>query len=495
MSEHELAGGDELLKEVSNLKKFLETGLKGQPKAIETVCKMYEFHLTMRQFEERPGPIMTVLCLGPSGSGKTELARQLAKYFWNNVDAFVKIDCANFSERHTISKLIGSPPGYIGYEDEPIFSQEYIDQRVGTPKETAAQDDDTTPEQEAIITRIIDTRKKLKDLKEHQDEILEWLESLKESLKIDREIREQALGFTQADSKYPKDPAEKKLLEEAKYPDLKRKLEVIRLLDNELHEIVELFEELHINLAYERTELQKTFRTKPKQKTKKMVQKKPFIVLLDELEKGHEALHDLLLSIMEDGRVVLARGRGTKRDGTPKTTVTDFTNAIILATSNVGARQISEILKEDNIGFYAPNQTTPQNTEGYAKRTHEVGERELKKVFKPEFRRRLDAVITFRPLTRETLLEILDLEIEKFTIALRKFDLWLDIGPEVKQIILQESLDHPDLGAGLLRHKFKTIIKIPLGRRLAHIPGLKGSICITRKNDGTLGFYRNQPSQ
>ena len=110
------------LEEVAKLKAFLERSIKGQPKAISSVCKIYEYDLTLRWLEERQGPVGTFMFLGPSGVGKTELSRMLSQYFMGSVDAMVKIDCSAFSQPHMIHALIGAPHGYIGYNNEPPLS-------------------------------------------------------------------------------------------------------------------------------------------------------------------------------------------------------------------------------------------------------------------------------------------------------------------------------------------------------------------------------------
>jgi ATP-dependent Clp protease ATP-binding subunit ClpC len=116
--------------EVSALKKFLEERLFGQPKAINAVCKIYEYHLTLRQLEKRKTPIGVFLFLGPSGTGKTELARLIAEYFCGSAEAMTRVDGADFSQPHTIHKLIGAPHGYIGFDQKAFFSKARILERL-----------------------------------------------------------------------------------------------------------------------------------------------------------------------------------------------------------------------------------------------------------------------------------------------------------------------------------------------------------------------------
>lgn len=112
--------------EVGKLEKHLYSKIIGQDRAIKQFVRAYEAFLTDMQ---RPdGPVGVLLFLGPTGVGKTRIMEVFAEYLWGTSEALIKIDCAEFQQSHEISKLIGSPPGYVGHKDtNPIFSKEAIE--------------------------------------------------------------------------------------------------------------------------------------------------------------------------------------------------------------------------------------------------------------------------------------------------------------------------------------------------------------------------------
>lgn len=112
--------------EVANLEKHLRSRIIGQDRAIKQFVTAYETYLTGMQ---RPdGPASVLLFLGPTGVGKTRVMEVFAEYLWGTADALIKIDCGEFQHSHEISKLIGAPAGYVGYNDgTPIFSKDRIE--------------------------------------------------------------------------------------------------------------------------------------------------------------------------------------------------------------------------------------------------------------------------------------------------------------------------------------------------------------------------------
>src|SRR3989344_5465927 len=122
------------IEKVTMFKEFLEKRVKGQSRAVNALCKIYQYELTLRWLEERKGPIGVLMFLGPSGVGKTEMARMLAQYFMGSVGSLIKVDCSAFSQPHMIHSLIGAPHGYIGYDSQPLLSQKSLSNRLKNKK-------------------------------------------------------------------------------------------------------------------------------------------------------------------------------------------------------------------------------------------------------------------------------------------------------------------------------------------------------------------------
>src|SRR3989441_929666 len=226
----------------------LRERVKGQDEAVVTVGKAVR--RARAGLGERPRPNGAFIFLGPTGVGKTELVRALAEFMFGTEESMVKIDMSEFMERHSVARLVGAPPGYIGYEEGGQLTE--------------------------------------------------------------------------------------------------------------------------------------------------AVRRKPYsVVLLDEIEKAHPEVFNILLQIMDDGRLTDAKGRRV-----------DFRNTILIMTSNVGAELIR---RNTNLGFDRPSVTDDHAAEdAYVKMKDKVLT-EMKKLFRPEFLNRIDAVVVFRALGREKIREIVEL--------------------------------------------------------------------------------------
>lgn len=242
-------------------------------------------------------PIGSFIFLGPTGVGKTELTKALAEFLFGSEDALLQLDMSEFMERHNVSRLVGAPPGYVGYED-------------------AGQ------------------------LTEH-------------------------------------------------------------------------------------------------------VRRRPYcIVVFDEIEKAHPDVFNMLLQIMEEGRLTDARGRKV-----------DFRNTIIIMTSNIGA----ETIRKAHLGF----PTQRQEEADLERRYREMREKllnELRKVFRPEFLNRVDQIVVFRPLSREDILKIVDLELGKVAERLKEHRLAIEVTPAAKAFLADRGYD-PEFGARPLRRVIQNMVE------------------------------------
>jgi ATP-dependent Clp protease ATP-binding subunit ClpC len=177
------------------------------------------------------------------------------------------------------------------------------------------------------------------------------------------------------------------------------------------------------------------------------VRRKPYsVVLFDEIEKAHPDVMNMLLQILEEGKLTDNVGR-----------VVDFRNTIILLTSNVGAETIR---KNSTIGFGAAANTE----ENYEKMRDKIME-EAKRAFRPEFLNRLDDIIVFNTLTKPDLIEILDLEIEKVMGRLKAKKIQLALDAKAKDFLVEKGYD-PTYGARPMRRSVERYLEDPLAEEI-----------------------------
>ena len=267
----------------------------GQDVAITAVSKA--IRRSRAGIKDPKRPAGSFIFLGPSGVGKTELARTLAEFLFGDEEAMVRIDMSEYMEKHAVSRLVGSPPGYIGYDEGGQLTE--------------------------------------------------------------------------------------------------------------------------------------------------AVRRKPYsVLLLDEIEKAHPDVFNILLQILEDGRLTDAQGR-----------TVDFRNAIVIMTSNIGA---SEIAKNTSIGFTVSDEAGMSYEDMKGRIMSD-----LKKVFRPEFLNRIDEVIVFHKLTKEEIKEIIDLMINRVRTQVAEHDLQLDLSEEAKELLIDKGWD-PSMGARPLRRAIQRYVEDPL---------------------------------
>ena len=307
------------------MEQALHQRIVSQDQAIETISKAVR--RARAGLKDPRRPIGVYIFLGPTGVGKTELARALADFMFGSEDALLQIDMSEFMERHSASRLVGAPPGYVGY--------------------------------------------------------------------------------------------------------------------------------------YEGGQLTEAVRRRPYQ-----------VILLDEIEKAHPEVFNMMLQIMEDGHLTDAKGRKV-----------DFRNTIIIMTSNVGAQLLT---KQQALGFNVAKDEAERVAGDYDAMSDKV-QQELKRLFKPEFLNRVDKVLVFRPLTHPDLRQIVDIQLERLSPRLAEHDLKLETTDAARDLILDRGYD-PEYGARPLRRAIVDLIEDPLSEKLLSGEIKAGDSVVLDVVDGQLVF-------
>ncbi len=272
-----------------HLEEELHKRVVGQDPAVETVSNAVRRSRAGLQDAQRP--IGSFFFLGSTGVGKTELARSLADFLFNDEDAMVRIDMSEYMERHSVSRLVGAPPGYVGYDEGGQLTE--------------------------------------------------------------------------------------------------------------------------------------------------AVRRKPYsVILLDEIEKAHADVFNMLLQVLDEGRLTDNKG-----------VTVDFTNTIIIMTSNIGSHLISDKIEETGGEF---------TDEVYNKLQDKLMD-QLKKQIRPEFLNRVDDVIVFHPLEKEHIREIVDIQLQRVHKMLEKKDIKLSVSDNVKDWLAERGYD-PVYGARPLKRLIQTKI-------------------------------------
>ena len=285
---------DRLLK----LEEILHSRVIGQSEAVVAVSKAVR--RARAGLKDPKRPIGSFIFLGPTGVGKTELARALAESMFGDEDAMIRIDMSEYMEKHSTSRLVGSPPGYVGYEEGGQLTEK--------------------------------------------------------------------------------------------------------------------------------------------------VRRKPYsVVLLDEIEKAHPDVFNILLQVLEDGRLTDSKGR-----------TVDFRNTVLIMTSNVGAQSLKS---NKYVGF-----NIQDGKQDYKDMKGKVME-ELKRAFRPEFLNRIDEIIVFHSLEKDHLKEIVTLMSNQLTSRLKEQDIHLELSPAAKEKIADEGFD-PEYGARPLRRAIQKYVEDKLSEEL-----------------------------
>ena len=298
----------------------------GQKEAVSAICKA--LRRSRADLKDPKRPIGTFALLGPTGVGKTLLAKSLAESMFGDSKSLIQLDMSEYMERHNASRMIGSPPGYVGYEEGGQLTEQ--------------------------------------------------------------------------------------------------------------------------------------------------VRRKPYsVVLFDEIEKAHPDVMNMLLQILEEGKLTDNLGR-----------VVNFRNTVILLTSNVGADTIK---KQSSMGF------SPITDESSYEKMREKIMEEAKRQFRPEFLNRLDDIIVFRSLTKPDLIQILDLEMKKVGDRLkgRKLNLLLD--EKAKDLLVEKGYD-PTYGARPMRRSVERFLEDPLAEEILRGNLHDGDPISVTVEDGKIIFKQDAPA-
>jgi ATP-dependent Clp protease ATP-binding subunit ClpB len=304
------------VKKLVTMEERLRQRVVGQDVALERVSNA--IRRSRAGLSDPKRPIGSFIFLGPTGVGKTELARALAEFLFDDEHALVRIDMSEYMERHAVSRLIGAPPGYVGYEEGGQLTEQ--------------------------------------------------------------------------------------------------------------------------------------------------VRRRPYsVILFDEIEKAHQDVFNILLQIMDDGRLTDGQGR-----------VVDFKNAIIIMTSNIG----STYLQSENM----------RSADDFAKAT-ELVMTALHGHFKPEFLNRVDDIIVFTPLGKEQLVKIIDLRLEDLRRLLAERKISIELTEAAKELLFTEGYD-PNFGARPLKRAIQKLIQDPLALKILDGEVLHGDhvVADTDKRSGKITF-------
>ncbi|MDR3236750.1 MAG: ATP-dependent Clp protease ATP-binding subunit [Prevotellaceae bacterium] len=293
----------------------------GQDEAVDKVVRAIQRNRA--GLKDPNKPIGSFIFLGPTGVGKTQLAKVLTEYLFDTTDNMIRIDMSEYMEKHTLSRLIGAPPGYVGYEEGGQLTER--------------------------------------------------------------------------------------------------------------------------------------------------VRRKPYaVVLLDEIEKAHADIFNLLLQVLDDGMLTDSTGRKI-----------DFRNTVLIMTSNIGSREVKDFGK--GVGFA---NATKRNM---AENTRDIIEKALRKSFTPEFLNRVDEQVVFNTLSQDDMYRIIDIELKEVYARTRRAGYELEITPDAQKFIAEQGFD-PQFGARPLKRAIQRYVEDPMSEAIIKLQaktGEKLQIVLTEDGKGT----------
>lgn len=302
----------------------------GQDEAVAAVSRA--IRRARSGMKDAKRPMGTFIFMGPTGTGKTELARALASFLFDNENNLIRIDMSEYSEKFNVSRLVGAPPGYVGYEEGGQLTE--------------------------------------------------------------------------------------------------------------------------------------------------AVRRNPYsVVLLDEIEKAHPDVFNILLQVAEDGRLTDSQGR-----------VVDFKNTVVIMTSNIGAARINP---ERGLGIRSDDERRKQDEKAIESMKNRVMD-EVKKTFRPEFLNRIDELIVFHPLSHEDIMKIVDLMLVRVEKQMKSQNLLIEMTQRVKEKLAKEGFD-PTLGARPLRRAVQRLIEDPMADEILRGTFVPGETVEVDISEDTIVFKHKAP--
>ncbi len=300
-----------------NMAQDLEKMVIGQNNAIVKVSKAIQRNRV--GLKDPSKPIGSFIFLGPTGVGKTELAKALARYMFDSEDSLIRVDMSEYMEKFSISRLIGAPPGYVGYEEGGQLTEK--------------------------------------------------------------------------------------------------------------------------------------------------VRRKPYsVILLDEIEKAHPDVYNILLQVLDDGQLTDGLGRKI-----------DFKNTLIIMTSNIGVRQLKDFGQGVGFATKARQDSSEENSKA-------VIQGALKKTFSPEFLNRIDDVIIFNSLDQEDISKIIDISLTQLYARIKELEFSLELNDEAKKFVAEKGFD-PQFGARPLHRAIQKYIEDPLAEYILNNNPKDGTKLIAEMNE------------
>lgn len=304
-----------------NMSEFLKSRLIGQDNAVDAMVRAIQRNRA--GLKDPNKPIGTFIFLGPTGVGKTQLAKLIAQYMFDSVDNLVRIDMSEYMEKFAVSRLIGAPPGYVGYDEGGQLTER--------------------------------------------------------------------------------------------------------------------------------------------------IRRKPYaVVLLDEIEKAHSDIFNLLLQVFDEGRLTDSNGRHV-----------DFRNTVIIMTSNIGSRELKEF--GAGVGFAT---SSSANAFESGERARSIIDKALGKLFTPEFLNRVDEQILFQSLDKEAIFKIIDIELDYLYNRLQMAGFSMELSDEAKHFVAEQGFD-PQFGARPLKRAIQKYLEDPLSEAIIRLQPPVGTVLhVTMNKEG-----------